>query len=367
MNELTTNTKTVSMMSAQKSYIESIGKGLESLIGKATPYQALCGYNILNSINALLQKEGLDHRSPNVDKASINDAIKFAMLYELNTDNKEVFVIVRNTKVGKKGEEKWIKKIECKPQYKGQLKIVATLGRNVEKVYPEWIVLEGDDFTYPMMKGVEVVPPTWTKKSSEGKVIRVVVPIKYSDGFIDYRIAERESVATNIKAQIKQTLQGKDENEAKRIIALMKDYTLDQLLTSHELAPYINETYKGISSEEMIITKLVINATKRVAIEYGSNLKRELIEKTYDNADVYEKSHRSDLLAQNEARQIEIKEANVEEPAPEPEPAKKENVDKDTGEVFGFESEPDDFDDSIPTAPKEEFESNGITLDDFMK
>ena len=54
MNELTTQTKTVSMMSAQKSYIKSIGSGMEDLLGKTTNYQALCGYNMLNAINTLL-------------------------------------------------------------------------------------------------------------------------------------------------------------------------------------------------------------------------------------------------------------------------------------------------------------------------
>ena len=327
-NELTTQTKTVSMMSAQKMYIDSIGKGLQSLMGDTSPYQALCGYNILNSINALLAREGLDHRSDNVDKASINDAIKFAMVYQLNTDNKEVFVIIRNVKTA----SGWVKRIECKPQYKGQLKIIATYGRNVKKVYPEWVVREGDEFTYPMMKGIEVVPPTWTCKSTDGKVVRVVVPIKYDDGFIDYRIAERESVATNIKAQIKQTLQGsKDysDDEVKRLIALAKDMSLEDLINDPKLSTLINETYKGISSEEMIITKLVINATKRVAIEYGSALKRELLEKTYDNSDVYTPSHKAEELAQNEAKQIEIQEVKEVEPEP-----KKIEVEEETGEVI---------------------------------
>lgn len=330
MNELTTQTKTVSMMNAQQAYIKNIGKGMEDLLGKTTNYQALCGYNMLNAINTLLAREGLDHtKKDKVNQSSINDAIKFAMVYQLNTDNKEVFVIIRNSK-NKDGS--WIKKVECQPQYKGQLKIVATYGRNVDKVYPEWIIREGDDFTYPMMKGVEVVPPTWTRKSSEGKVVRVVVPIKYKDGFIDYRIAERESVATNIKAQIKQSLQGEDSTEAKRLIALMKDMTLNQLLANQTLAPYINETYKGISSEEMIITKLVINATKRVAIEYSSALSRELLEKTYDNADVYTPSHKADELAQNEAKQIEVKEVEEvgEEKSHEP---KEVEVVEETGEI----------------------------------
>lgn len=329
MEELTVKTKTVSMMSAQKSYIDSIGKGLETIIGSATTYQALCGYNMLNSINALLTKDGLNHtKKDKVDQESINDAIKFAMVYQLNTDNKEVFVIIRNVKL-KDGT--WIKKVECKPQYKGQLKIIATYGRNVKKVYPEWIVREGDDFTYATFRGVEVEPPTWTPKSTDGKVVRVVVPIQYEDGFIDYRIAERESVATNIKFQIKQTLLS--NNDAARLNALAKDMSLEQLLNDSTLAPYINETYKGISNEEMIITKLIINATKRVAIEYSSALSRELLEKTYDNSDVYEKSHNAKELAQNETKQIEVKEVEVKEEPVKEQPAKELEVVEDTGEI----------------------------------
>ncbi len=317
--EITKPVKTVSMMAVQKSYIDNIGKGLETLIGNITPYQALCGYNVLNKINTLLATEGLTHKADKVNNDSVNDAIKFAMIYQLNTDNNEIFVIVRNKKNKAKDAygndiEKWEKIIECKPQYKGQLKIISNYGRNVKKVYPEWVVREGDDFTYATMKGVEVIPPTWTRKDQDGKIIRVVVPVEYNDGFIDYRIAERESIATNIKAQINQSLiTEKEKDTVLKVKTLMKDMSLDQLLADSTLSPYINETYKGISSEEMIITKLVINATKRVPIDYKNAFSRELYEKTFDNADVYKKNHIATSLMENEKRQIETKAVEVDD------------------------------------------------------
>lgn len=207
MPELTTKKRTVSMMAAQKDYVNNISKGLQDLLGKADNYQILCGYNILNQINYLLFKEGLKHTDKDrVDTESINNAIKFAMIYALNTDNSEVFVILRNEK---RQDGTVVKKIECKPQYRGHLKILADYGRDVVQVYPEWIVREGDDFTYQTYKGIDVIPPTWTPKSQDGKVIRVVVPIlkRTKNGtFVDYRIAERESVAKNIKAQIAQAV-----------------------------------------------------------------------------------------------------------------------------------------------------------------
>lgn len=304
--EVTTQVKTVSMMSAQKSYISSISKGMTDIIGNTNDYQRLCGYNILNQINLALAREGLNHLSPNVDKESINNAIKFAMIYALNTDNKEVFAIVRN----EKRNGSCIKVVEVKPQYKGTLKIISEYGKDVECVYPEWIVREGDDFTYQTFKGVDVVPPTWIPKSCDGKVLRVIVPIKRKNGFIDYRIAERESVATNIKAQIKQSVMSNENKE--KIISLMKDMTLDELLSNVELKKYVNETYTGISQEEMIITKLVLNAVKRVAIDYKNAFARELMEDTFDNADVYKRNHNAEELLEQERTLIELNNSTPE-------------------------------------------------------
>lgn len=297
-NEITTK-KPKSVMEAQRNYINAIGNGLKDIVGSIDNYQAVCGYNILAQINVQLAKDNLSFTSPEVDKETINNAIKYAIVYRLNTDNKEVFVIVRNEKRG----DKWIKVVEVKPQYKGVLKILATYGRNVERVYPEWIVRETDGFKYQTFKGVDVLPPEWEPHGTEGRVRLVVVPIKYKDGFIDYRIAERESVATNIKAQIKQTLMR--DNKKEEILAKIQDMTLEQLLTDKTLAPYINETYTGLSSEEMIITKLVLNAVKRVPIDYSSALARELNEKTFDNSDVYVKNHNAEeVLAMSNAPMI---------------------------------------------------------------
>lgn len=317
-----------SLMAAQTDYVGAIGKGLQSIVGKIDSYQATCGYNILMAINVALAKEGLDFKSPGVDRETVNNAIKYAIVYKLNTDNKEVFVIVRNEKRGKvtktneKGQtyqaDNWVKVIEVKPQYKGVLKILSTYGRDVERVFPEWIVREGDPFKYPYHKGIETIPPEWEQRNGEGKILRVLVPIKYKDGTIDYRIAERESVATNIKAQIKQSVMYDDKKD--EILAKIQDMTLDQLLSDKTLSKYVNDTYTGISRDEMLITKLVLNATKRVQIDYQSALARELNEKTFDNADVYKKNHNAEeALAIAGAPMLEdVKEIEVkEEPKPD--------------------------------------------------
>lgn len=320
-NEIT-EPKTKSLMAAQKDYIASIGKGLKDIIGNVTSYQAVCGYNILTQINVQLAKEGLSFRSPEVDKETINNAIKYVIVYSLNTDNREVFTIIRNE--NRNGTK--VKVVEVKPQYRGVLKILSSFGRNVMRIYPEWIVREGDEFKYPRFKGLEIIPPEWEPHGTEGKIVRVVVPILYKDGTVDYRIAERESVATNIKAQIKQNIMFKNNKE--EILAKIQDMTLDELLVDKTLAPLINETYTGLSKDEMLITKLVLNAVKRVQIDYSSALARELNEKTFDNADVYTKGHNAEeVLALSNAPVIDdVKEIETKE---EPTPKEAPTIDED--------------------------------------
>lgn len=350
-NEIT-EPKSKSLMAAQKDYISSIASGLKDIIGNMDNYQAVCGYNILTQINVQLAKEGLNFKSPNVDRETINNAIKYVIVYSLNTDNREVFAIVRNEKRGKKKDQygkdvdNWVKVIDVKPQYRGTLKIVSDYGRDVKKVYPEWVVREGDEFTYPMFKGIEIVPPTWTRKDTNGKIVRVVVPVQYKDGSVDYRIAERESVATNIKAQIKQTLMFNDQKEV--ILAKIQDMTLDELLADKTLSKYVNETYTGLSREEMLITKLVLNAVKRIQLDYKSALARELNEKTFDNADVYKPQHSAEeVLAMSNAPMLDVQEIETEEPKQEKpkvdedgivekkEPEKLDPIGYDVDELFG--------------------------------
>ena len=336
-----------SLMSIQKNYVTGISKGLSDIIKDMTTYRALCGYNMLNSISVQLAKEGKHFKSPGIDTESINNAIKFAIVYQLNTENKECFVILRNEKrKDANGKEYYIKVADYKPQYKGTLKILSTYGLNVAQVYPEWIVREGDEFEYQTFKGIDVVPPVWKPHSSDGKILRVIVPIRYKNGFVDYRIAERESVATNIKAQIKQSVmfdKKKDE-----ILAKIQNMTLDELLNDPTLKGYVNETYTGISQEEMLITKLVINAVKRVQIDYQSALARELNEKTFDNADVYKKNHNAEeMLAAGNAPMIDMQEVEFEEKPAEEEPAEektdsKPEVDED-GVVVDTRKKDDGF------------------------
>ena len=86
--------------------------------------------------------------------------------------------------------------------------LLRNFGVDVKKVYPVWLVKEGDEFTYPKHRGVEVTPPEWEEKGLSQKVIRVVYPVEMNDGKIEYMIAERESVKGNLFAHVRNNLLG---------------------------------------------------------------------------------------------------------------------------------------------------------------
>lgn len=102
-------------------------------------------------------------------------------------------------KKNKNGTE--IQIVEMGIEGDGNDAILSRFGRSVKKVHRHWEVREHDGFTYPGYAGLEVTPPTWTPKG-EGKVIRVVYPIEYNDGQVEFFIAEREDVKANLLAHM---------------------------------------------------------------------------------------------------------------------------------------------------------------------
>lgn len=40
--------------------------------------------------------------------------------------------------------------------------LLRQFGNNIDTVYPVWLVKDGDDFTYPRRRGIEVEPAEWT-------------------------------------------------------------------------------------------------------------------------------------------------------------------------------------------------------------
>lgn len=100
----------------------------------------------------------------------------------------------------------WYKEVEMGIEGDGNDALLRNFGVDVKKVYPVWLVKEGDEFIYPKHRGVEVTPPEWEEKGLSQKVIRVVYPVEMNNGKIEYMIAERESVKGNLFAHVRNNL-----------------------------------------------------------------------------------------------------------------------------------------------------------------
>lgn len=164
-------------------------------------------------------------------------------------------------------------KLEFAPQGNGARTLVQKFGIGVKKVFDPWIVKENDEFTYPHFKGLEKTEPEWQPKGA-GKCVRVVVPIQYDDGSIDYKIAEREDVKANLLSHISNNLtNGKKEDRNyegfKKLYERAESMTLDQIINDNEFITIgkMSPSWRGINKEQMVITKMIKNALARIPID----------------------------------------------------------------------------------------------------
>ena len=183
-------------------------------------------------------------------------------------------------------------------------------GENVDTVYPRWLVKEGDDFSYPKHKGIEMTPPEWEEKGQSQKVIRVVYPIKLKDGTFQYLIAEREGVKVNLFAHVRNNLmnetfgilkgtnsKGKAKTrydatpEEKKQIdakkeeiydALRKCETIEDMLACEIAKPFISAAWLD-TPESMIVRKMRNNAVKKYRKDFNSMAKQSFnqLDETY--------------------------------------------------------------------------------------
>lgn len=271
------------------------GNGLDM-----TDYQKQCVLSSIQAINTTLTNKDLSIND--VDQSNMTDILLTVAALQLNSSAvpREVYFQTRNVKrkgtdsATGKAKDIWIKQIEMGIEGDGNDAILSRFGRNVKKVHRFWEVRQGDHFTYPGYKGVEVTPPEW-QPTGDGDVIRVVYPVEMTDGTVEYHISERKDVVRNLIAHINNNLmnetfgfvQGtkeyygkkvprtkfdasaeeKKQIEAKKkeIMTAIKDKSLDDILSDESLQSYISPAWKSAqSSESMIIRKMRNNIVKKI-------------------------------------------------------------------------------------------------------
>lgn len=194
----------------------------------------------------------------------------------------------------------WEQVVEMGIEGDGNDALLRNHGVNVDTVYPCWEVKDGDEFTYPKRRGLEIEPPEWEEKGNSQKVVRVVYPIKLKDGTIDYRISERESVKVNLFAHVRNNLMNEtfglvkggkktryDATDAeKKAIEVEKEKiyeelrkcaTVDEMLECKLAIPYISAAWLD-TPESMIVRKMRNNATKKYPKSLNSIANQSLLE-----------------------------------------------------------------------------------------
>ena len=302
-------------------------------------YSKQCAMAAMTSIFQLVKDSDKVNDLNGIDKSNLREIVGQCASLKLNANAvpRECYFQLRSKKVG----NNYVQVVEMGIEGDGNDALLRNYGNNVEEVYPVWLVKEGDEFIYPKHIGVEVTPPEWEEKGLSQKVVRVVYPVKLTDGKVQYLIAERESVKTNLFAHVRNNLMnetfgfvtGKKQNgkdrtrydatpdEKKKIAekkeeiydALRKCETLEDMLACEEAKPYISAAWLD-TPESMIVRKMRNNAIKKFPKNMNSMAKSSLLqmddtykvaqEEIAENENSQEFVVDGDVVAESEATEV---------------------------------------------------------------
>lgn len=265
-------------------------------------YSKQCAMAAMTNIFQLVKNSGIDIKA--MDTSNLREIVGQAASLKLNANAvpRECYFQLRSFNAGKDEHGKiiWKKKVEMGIEGDGNDAILRNFGENVEMVYPVWIVKEGDEFTYPKHKGIEITPPEWEQRGESEKADKVVYPVKLKGGSMQYLIAERQGVKTNLFAHVRNNLMnetfglvkgGKKTrydatekeleaiNERKEVVfeALRKCETVEDMLNCPEARPFISAAWLD-TPENMIVRKMRNNAIKKFKKNYDTMAQRSFLQ-----------------------------------------------------------------------------------------
>jgi hypothetical protein len=270
-----------------------IARDYESCGVKFDDYSKKCAMEAMTAIYTLVKNDGKVNMS-NLDASNLRGIVERCASLKLNANAfpRECYFQIRNVKVG----SEYVKTVEMGIEGAGNDAILTNYGKDVAKVYPYWIVKDGDTYIPPKHRGIEITPPEWEEKGLSQKTVRVVYPVKLNDGTITYLSAERDSVKVNLFAHVRNNLmnetfgicesrykasdkQKKEIEERKEIIyeALRKCETVDDMLQCAEARPYMSVAWLD-TPESMIVRKMCNNATKKYPKNYDTMANKAYME-----------------------------------------------------------------------------------------
>lgn len=300
---------------------------------KYDEYSKKCAMNAMGAIFQLVQNDDKADMG-NLNTSNLREVVAQCASLKLNASAmpREVYFQLRNKQIG----GQWCKVVEMGIEGDGNDSLLRQFGNNIDTVYPVWLVKEGDDFTYPRRRGIEIEPAEWTPKGLSDKTVRVVYPVKLKDGTIDYLIAEREPVRTNLIAHIRNNLlnetfgicenrykatpKQKEQIRARKeevLSAIRECETLEDILRCEAAKPYISAAWLD-TPEAMIVRKMRNNAIKKFPKNLNSMASSSLLQldETYKTAqeEVRESENSQEFAVEDESVVAESEAVEVETP-----------------------------------------------------
>ncbi len=308
---------------------------------KYDEYSKQCAMNSMSAIYQLVQNTDKTEMK-NLNTSNLREVVAQCASLKLNANAvpREVYFQLRSKEIN----GQWCKIVEMGIEGDGNDALLRQFGNGIDTVYPVWLVKEGDEFTYPRRRGIDIEPAEWVPKGLSDKTIRVVYPVKLKDGTVDYLIAEREPVRTNLIAHIKNNMlnetfgfvtgknsKGKDrtrydatpEEKAKinakkeEILSAVRECeTLEDILCCGVAKPYISAAWLD-TPEAMIVRKMRNNAIKKFPKNLNSMASSSLLQldETYkasqeeikenENSQEFVVDDESDVVAEAEAVEVE--------------------------------------------------------------
>ena len=256
-------------------------------------YSKKCALEAMTSIYTLVKNDEKVNMG-NLDTSNLRGIVEHCASLKLNASAypRECYFQLRSVKVG----NEWQKVVEMGIEGAGYDSLLANYGKDVEQVYPYWVIKEGDTYIPPKHKGLEITPPEWEENGLSDKAIRVVYPVKLKDGSVSYLSADRNSVKINLLAHVKQNMMNatfgicadrykatekqKEEIKAKKdeiLNALRACATVDDMLDCEIARPFISGAWLD-TPESMIQRKMCNNATRKFPKNYDPMARQAQIE-----------------------------------------------------------------------------------------
>ena len=291
-----------------------IARDYEACGVKFDDYSKQCAMEAMTSIFNLV-KTSDKVTMQNLDTSNLRGIVERCASLKLNANAypRECYFQIRKVKVG----NEYVSTVEMGIEGAGNDAMLTNYGKDVAKVYPYWVVKEGDEYIPPRRKGIETTPPEWEEKGLSQKAVRVVYPVKLTDGTIVYLISERESVKVNLFAHVRNNLMNetfgicesrykatekqKAEIDAKKeeiYAALRECKTVDEMLSCEIANPYMSGAWLD-TPESMIVRKMCNNATKKYPKNYDTMANKAFMEmdETYQyvQAEIEENANAKDF------------------------------------------------------------------------